>query len=180
MSDKITLNRFPLMGLFAHRAARRIGHSSRASRLLGYSTAVLYAIFKAKAQKQRESTDEKARKKLPAAARKAKTSTIEFGGKSFTVIRDGANHLRKTVVGHEVQSPKDYESKVAEKFPEGWHDRLAGAFDRYLAPQPPQELNTGDTLYELYRAWRDDCKVGVNRVDLKKLEAWLGKRARNG
>jgi hypothetical protein len=173
MSDKATLNRFPLFGLFAHRAARRIGHSARASHLLGYSTAVLYAIFKAQAHKQRESTDEKAQKKMPAEARQAKTSQIEFGGKDFTVIRDKANHLRKTVVGHEIQTPEDYDSQVADKFPDDWHDRLADAFDQYLAPHTPQELNSGDTLYELYRAWRDECKVGVNRVDLEKLEQWL-------
>lgn len=53
MSDKTTLNRFPLFGLFAYRAALRMGHSDSAGRLLGYSTAVLYAIFKAKGQKKR-------------------------------------------------------------------------------------------------------------------------------
>jgi hypothetical protein len=173
MSEKSTLNRFPLFGLFAHRAARRIGYSKRASHLLGYSTALLYAIFKAKAQKQRRSTDEKAHKKLPAEAREATISHIEFGGKEFTVIRDNANHLRQTIVGHEIQTPEEYHSQVADKFPDGWHDRLAEAFDRYLAPHTPKELNTGDTLYELYRAWRDDCKAGFNRVDLEQLAHWL-------
>lgn len=37
------------------------------------------------------------------------------------------------------------------------------------------QLNTGDTLFELYRAWRDECQVGFNRVDLEKLIQWLGK-----
>lgn len=173
MSEKITLNRFPLLGLFAHRAARRIGHSKRASRLLGYSTALLYAIFKAKAHEQPRSTDEQGRQKLPAEAGDAKTSQIEFGGKDFTTIRDNANHIRKTLVGHELHTPEEYQSQVADKFPDGWHDRLAEAFDRYLASHTPKELNTGDTLYELYRAWRDDCKAGFNRVDLEQLAHWL-------
>ena len=46
----------------------------------------LYAIFKAKAQKQKESTDTEAKRKMPAEAKKAKTGTVEFGGKEFTVI----------------------------------------------------------------------------------------------
>jgi hypothetical protein len=173
MSDKATLNRFPLLGLFAHRAALRIGHSDRAARLLGYSTAVLYAIFKARAQKQKESTDKDARKKMPAEARRARTGTVEFAGKEFTVIYDKAKHLRKTVVGHEVQEPGKYDSQVRDKFPDDWHDRLAEAFDRYLEPHKPGELNTGNTLYDLYKEWRDECKVGFNRVDLEKLVDWL-------
>lgn len=173
MSDKTTLNRFPLFGLFAYRAALRMGHSESAGRLLGYSTAVLYAIFKAKAQKQKESTDEKVKKRMPAEAKKAKTGKIEFGGKEFTVIYDDAKHLRKTVVGHEIQEPEKYDSQVEEKFPDDWHDRLAKAFDKYLEPHKPKELNTGNTLYELYKAWRDECKVGFNRVDLEKLVEWL-------
>ena len=40
-----TLNRFPLLGLFAHQAARHIGYSEDDARLLGYSTALLYAIY---------------------------------------------------------------------------------------------------------------------------------------
>jgi len=51
MAKSPTLNRFPLFGLFAHRAARKMGYTDAEARLLGYSTALLYAIFKAKAQK---------------------------------------------------------------------------------------------------------------------------------
>ncbi len=173
MADKMTLNRFPLFGLFAYRAALRMGHSESAARLLGYSTAVLYAIFKAKAQKQKESTDKEAKKKMPPEVKKAKTGTVEFGGKQFTVIYDDAQHLRKTVVGHEIQTPDKYDSQVEGKFPSDWHDRLAKAFDKYLVPHTPSELNTGNTLYELYKAWRDECKVGFNRVDLEELTRWL-------
>jgi hypothetical protein len=172
MADKTTLNRFPLFGLFAYRAALRMGHSETAGRLLGYSTAVLYAIYKAKAQKQKESTDKEA-KKMPPEVTKAKTGKVEFGGQKFTVIYDDAKHLRKTVVGHEIQTPEKYDSQVEGKFPDDWHDRLAKAFDKYLEPHKPQELNTGNTLYELYKAWRDECKVGFNRVDLEKLVEWL-------
>jgi len=48
VAKSLTLNRFPLFGLFAHRAARQMGYTDDEARLLGYSTALLYAIFKAK------------------------------------------------------------------------------------------------------------------------------------
>ena len=102
-----------------------------------------------------------------------KTETIEFGGQQYEVVRGKRKKLEKTVVGHEVHDPAEYDSDVEAKFPEGWHDRLAKAFDKYLASADPDQLNTGDTLFELYRAWRDECKVGFNRVDLEKLVGWL-------
>jgi hypothetical protein len=43
----------------------------------------------------------------------------------------------------------------------------------FLEPHSPEQLNSGETLYELYKAWRDECKVGFNRVDLAKLVEWL-------
>jgi hypothetical protein len=46
--ERTTLNRFPLFGLFAYCAALRMKHPEKTARLLAYSTAVLYAIFKAK------------------------------------------------------------------------------------------------------------------------------------
>ena len=85
MADRTTLNRFPLFGLFAYRAALKMKYPDETARLLGYSTAVLYAIFKAKAQKQKEGTEKEA-KKMPKEVETAKTGTIEFGGKQFTVI----------------------------------------------------------------------------------------------
>ena len=54
------------------------------------------------------------------------------------------------------------------KFPEGWYDRLAKAFDKYLEGYEPEDLNR---LFDLYKAWRDENKVGFNRVDLEKLQA---------
>ncbi len=170
MPDKTTLNRFPLLGLFAYRAARRMDYPEETARLLGYSTAVLYAIFKSKAQKQAESTEDK---KMPKELATAKTGTITFGGKEFTVIYEKGKHPSKTVVGNENQTPDLYDPQVKAKFPKGWYERLAKAFDKYLEPHSPEEISSGNTLYELYKAWRDECKVGFNRVDLEKLMQWL-------
>lgn len=167
-----TLNRFPLFGLFAHQAARRMGYDEDDARLLGYSTALLYAIFKAKAQAKKEAAEKK--KALPKEI-EAKTKTLQFGGQEFQVIYGKGKKLKQTVVGHEVHDAVEYESQIKAKFPEGWHDRLAKAFDKYLATYDPGQVDKG--LFDLYKAWRDDNKVGFNRVDLEKLAAWLGERA---
>ena len=47
------LNRFPLFGLFAHQAARHMAYPEDDARLLGYSTALLYAIFKGRRRPRR-------------------------------------------------------------------------------------------------------------------------------
>jgi hypothetical protein len=54
-----TLSRFPRFGLFAHQAARRTGYAEDDARSLAYSSALLYAIFKAKAQAKTETTEKK-------------------------------------------------------------------------------------------------------------------------
>jgi hypothetical protein len=167
-----TLNRFPLFGLFAHQAARRIGYSEDDARLLGFSTALLYAIFKVKAQAKKEPTEKK--KELPKEIQ-AKTSTLQFGGQEFQVIYGKGKKLRQSVVGHEVHDAAEYNSQIKAKFPAGWYDKLAKAFDKYLATYDPAQIDKG--LFDLYKAWRDGCKVGFNRVDLDKLLAWLGERA---
>ena len=91
----------------------------------------------------------------------------------FQVIYGTGKRLKQTVVGHEVHDADEYESQIKAKFPDGWYDRLAKAFDTYLEGHDPEELNKGNTLFDLYKAWRDDNKVGFNRVDLDKLIAWL-------
>ncbi len=174
MSSGDTLNRFPLFGLFAYRAARRVGHSDRKARLLGYSMAVLYAIFKSQAQRRREEKEHVEKKrKLPDEARGAKLDRVRFGGHQFLMITDDAHHARKSVVGNKIHEPDDYGPRVREKFPGRWHDKLLKQFDRYLASRSPSELEEDHTVYELYREWRDDCKTAGNRVDLEKLSRWL-------
>jgi hypothetical protein len=167
-----TLNRFPLFGLFADRAARRIGYAEDDARLLGYSTALLYAIFKAKANAKKELAE----KKEPPKEIEVKTKTLQFGGQDFQVVYSRGKRLKKTVVGHEVHDAAEYDSQIKAKFPAGLYDKLAKAFDKYLASRDPVQIDSG--LFELYKAWRDACKVGFNRVDLEKLLAWLGERAR--
>jgi hypothetical protein len=173
---KLTLNRFPLFGLFAYRAARKMGYPDQDARLLGYSTALLYAIYKARAQKRKEKPEKEAKKELPKEI-ETKTKPLQFGGQEFQAVFGKGKRLKQTIVGQEAHDADEYDSQVEAKFPEGWHQRLAKAFDKYLAAYDPEELNKGSHLFDLYKAWRDENKVGFNRVDLEKLIDWLGEHA---
>jgi len=170
-----TLNRFPLFGLFAHQAARHLGYPEDDARLLGYSTALLYAIYKAKAQAKKEKAEKEPTKKELPKEIAAKTKPLQFGGQEFQVIYGKGKKLKHSVVGYEVHDAEEYDSQIKAKFPEGWYDRLANAFDKYLAAYDPGQVDKG--LFDLYKAWRDENKVGFNRVDLEKLAAWLEERA---
>jgi len=176
MTKPPTLNRFPLFGLFAYRAALRIGHPEPAARLLGYSTALLYAIFKTRGQGRQATGDQRRTEGAARGSETVSTETVLFGGQDFAAVRDQAGNLSQTVIAREAYSPESYESQIRGKFAEGWHDRLAVAFDEYLRRFDPHALNRGNALYELYKGWRDDCKVGLNRVDLDKLLEWLRER----
>lgn len=165
---KPTLNRFPLFGLFAYRAAKKLAYPDEDARLLGFSTALLYAIFKAKSQAKKEKP-EKEKKELPKEI-EAKMATVKFGGQEFTVIPGKGRRIKQTIVGQEVHDSDEYESQIKAKFPEGWYDRLAKAFDGYLEGYKSKDLNH---LFDLYKAWRDGNKIGLNRIDLEKLIRWL-------
>ncbi len=70
-----------------------MGYSEEEARLLGYSTALLYAIFKAKAQKKKEGPEKEAKKEIPKEVKGLKTETIEFGGQQYEVVRGKGKRL---------------------------------------------------------------------------------------
>jgi hypothetical protein len=149
-----------------------MGYAEDDARLLGFSTALLYAIFKAKSQAKKEAAE---KTKGPPKEIEAKTKSLQFGGQEFQVIYGKGKKLKQSVVGHEVHDAAEYNSQIKAKFPAGWYDKLAKAFDKYLAAYDPAQIDK--SVFDLYKAWRDGCKVGFNRVDLDKLLAWLGERA---
>jgi hypothetical protein len=94
MSRPITLNRFPLFGLFAHQAARQMGYPEDDARLLGYSTALLYAIYKAKSQAGKGKAEREPKQKRPKEI-EVKTDTLQFGGQAWhPALRDAGTAAR--------------------------------------------------------------------------------------
>ena len=167
-----TVNRFPLLGLWAEEAARRLGYSKGEAESLGHAYAVLYAI---RARGKPRHAEEKAPGKKP--ARKPRAETLPFGGDELEVTRDAKGHVRG-LVGHEKpQTPATYRASVAAKFPDGYYERLRKAFRRVLKNYPPRRLNSR-LIYDLYDEWKK--RAGVGRlVDLDKLLDWCESHGRS-
>jgi hypothetical protein len=175
-----TLNRFPLWGLFASRAALRIGYSESEARLLGYSTALLYAILRnhGGGGKKKKIGVAGATVTVKPATPAFATDTISFAGMDFQCNRiDGS--IVQTVVGGELQTADRFHGQVEDKFRTLGYIKggtmlsaLCEAFDAFLANYTPEELQ-GSSLYALYATWRDACKSGFNLVDLNVLMDWL-------
>ncbi len=167
-----TLNRFPLLGLWAEEAARRAGFRRDEAESLGHAYAVLYAI---RANRRPESAA--AKDHVAEQHRKVhkRGEQVHFGGDDLDVTRTADGHVRGRVGGEGAQTPDSYRKAVAGKFPPGYYDRLRRAFRRVLRGVRPRDLR-GRAVYDLYDEWKRTCGVG-RRVDLDRLLEWCEERA---
>jgi hypothetical protein len=166
-----TLNRFPLLGLWAEEAARRLGYTRAEAESLGHAYAVLYAI-RARGQPHKPAEHEK--KPVPKRKRPA-AEEVEFGGDQLAVTRTDDDRVRGLVGGESPQTPASYRTSVAAKFPPGYYDKLQDAFRLVLRTYPPRQMKTR-LVYNLYDRWKKSCGVGRS-VDLDKLLRWCEERA---
>jgi len=164
-----TLNRFPLLGLWAREAARRIGYSAPEADALGHAYAVLYAI-RANMRPEPGKATGPAKPK-----RRLRADQIEFGGDKLDVVYDESGRLLGRVGGDRPQTPRSYRASVARKFPEGYLERVTDAFQKVLDRVPPKQLD-GPMIYDLYDQWKKEAGVG-RRVDLDRLIEWCERRA---
>jgi hypothetical protein len=165
-----TLNRFPLLGLWAREAARRIGYTTPDAEAVGHAYAVLYAI---RANKRPEPAQEAEGKPKPRARRGV--DELRFAGDTLDVVYDEAGHVQGVVGGDRPQTPRSYRVSVANKFPPGYLGRLTEAFQKVLKAYPPKTLDSR-LVYDIYDEWKKACAVG-RRVDLDRLLAWCDQRA---
>ena len=165
-----TLNRFPLLGLWAAEAARRAGYRRDEAEALGHAYAVLYAIRAARVPRT------EADRAQPAARRRhVPAQTVRFGGDDLPVTGTADGHLRGLVGGEQPQTPASYRSAVRAKFPAGAYDRLRRDFRRVLGAYPPRAMKDR-LVYDLYDEWKRACGVG-RLVDLAQLHRWCAARA---
>ena len=168
-----TLNRFPLLALWAKEAARRIGFTVAESAALGHAYAVLYAIRAARVTRKKEGAPEAAKRKRPAPP----PQQIDFGGDRIDIAHDAAGKVQG-LVGHEQpQTAQSYKRAVVPKFPDSYYGKLEKAFRTLFKKYPPATLNSRQ-LYSLYDQWKKRCGVG-RLVDLDELLEWCRQQARN-
>jgi hypothetical protein len=166
-----TLNRFPLLGLWAREAAHRLGYGDADADTIGQAYAVLYAIRANFPVRTAPYQDPDAAAAAAAAlAAPGDIEQLEFGGDELHVSRDAHGGLIGRVGDAQPQTPEGYRYKVAGKFPAGYHDSLRDAFRTLLAAYPPERVNSRE-LYRLYDRWKKECGVG-RLVDLEKLLRW--------
>jgi hypothetical protein len=167
----LTLNRFPLLALWAKEAARRMGYTVGESAALGHAYAVLYAIRAARKPHKKEAEAKPTKREPP----RAPTQQIEFGGDPIDVIYNEAGNVRG-LVGHEQpQTTETYRNAVLHKYPPGYYEQLERSFRDVLRTYRPGELNSR-LLYDLYDDWKKRCGVGRS-VDLDRLLRWCKERA---
>jgi hypothetical protein len=167
------LNRFPLLGLWARVAARRLGYAKEDAQALGHAYAVLYAIRAANPRKAHKEEEEH-----PARPRKKKAveeEQITLGGDEIDVVRDDEGNIQGKVGHDSPQTARSYEMSVRDKFPPGYYDHLEKAFREVLRGVPPRDLKGERSLYNLYDNWKKSCGVG-RAVDLDRLLEWCGQR----
>ncbi len=165
-----TLNRFPLLGLWAEEAARRLGYRKDEAESLGHAYAVLYAIR----ARLRPHAPEPRTAKPPHGKKHVASHQIHFCGDDIDAAYDVDGRLRGRVGGRR-QTPTSYQSAVRAKFPPGYYDRLQKAFRDLLKTFPPRALE-GRRVYDLYDEWKQACGVG-RLVDLDRLVEWRPRRS---
>jgi hypothetical protein len=166
-----TLNRFPLLGVWAKEAARRLGYTRGEAEALGHAYAVLYAI-RARGQPQKPAEREH---KVPVRKKRPAGEEVDFGGDRLAVGHTDVGRVRGRVGGEAEQTPASFRASVAAKFPPGYYDRLERAFRQVLHRYPPRQMKTR-LVYNLYDQWKKRCGVG-RAVDLDELLRWCAEQA---
>ncbi|MBY0233181.1 MAG: hypothetical protein K2W96_28190 [Gemmataceae bacterium] len=165
-----TLNRFPLLGLWAREAALRVGHAPADADALGHAYAVLYAI---RASVPPRAKDAKTPQAAPPAEGGRPVERLLFAGDEIDIRRVGERIIGQ--VGGDAQTPGSFRHKIRGKYPAGWFDRLEAAFRAVLARHEPERLGSR-LVYSLYDQWKKACAAG-RLVDLDRLLAWCEGRA---
>jgi hypothetical protein len=171
----VTLNRFPLLGLWAREAAARLGYSDREADVIGHAYAVLYAIRANSPTRPVKYKDvDAARSAEEALATPSDIDLLEFAGDDLQVSRNGKGELVGRVGDQLPQTAESYRYKVARKFPAGYYERVQSAFRDLLSALDPEKLDTR-LLYTLYDQWKKAC-ASERMVDLDRLIHWCEDR----
>jgi hypothetical protein len=170
------LNRFPLLGLWAKEAARRIGYADADAQTIGHAYAVLYAIRANSLVRPVAYKDKAAIASVEAAmSGPSEIELLEFGGDRLEITRGPEGRIVGRVGGQLPQTAETYRYKVQSKFPAGQYQKLEEAFRALLQSYPPEKLNS-KLIYSLYDQWKKQCASG-RMVDLDKLGKWCHDRA---
>ncbi len=153
--DKFTINRAPVLTLWATIVAERMGHSKQEALTLGKAVAGLNAQSKGRrigiyAEKTEE---EKAREKKEAKA--AKLPMVAIMGRSVPVVKT-AHGMRAAVKGEAID-PESVEMYLEQKFGDHYEEARS-ALEHLAKSYTPRELEA--RAYDLYEKFRPEIPEG--------------------
>jgi hypothetical protein len=133
MPKKISINRAPVLTLWAATVAERLGHDHEEALTLG------------KAEKEKEKKQAKA----------ANLPTVTLLGRAVPVVKTPAG-LRAAVGGEQIE-PESVEKYLRQKFGEGYTDARA-ALEHLAKSYTPRQLEAN--AYSLYEKFRPEIPEG--------------------
>ncbi len=154
--NKVTINRAPVLTLWAAIVAERLGHNWDESLTLGRAVAGLNAQSKGRriGVYEKPTPEEKEKEKKEAKAAKA-GPTVAIMGRSVPVKKT-AHGLRATTDGHAID-PDSVETYLEQKFGDEYEPSRA-ALEALAKSYSPRELET--RAYDLYEKFRPTIPEG--------------------
>ncbi len=154
-NNKISINRAPVLTLWAAVVAERLGHNWDESLTLGRVLAGLNAQSKGRriGVYEKKTAEEKEKEKKEAKA--AKGPTVALMGRSVPVKKT-AHGVRATTDGHAVD-PDSVQTYLEQKFGDGY-DPARKALEQLARSYSPGELES--QAYELYEKFRPTIPEG--------------------
>ncbi|MGZ5940070.1 MAG: hypothetical protein ACXWLD_08630 [Rhizomicrobium sp.] len=164
---KITINRAPVLSLWAFVVAKRLGHSHDTALTLAKAIAGMSAYAKAKSLGLVEEREPGERKEKP----EARARFIVFMGRRIPVAQSPSGPL--ALASGKPIPPKSVEKYLAAKFGEH-EDAVVAAMTKLARSRTPAKLAA--EAFHLYEAFRPSIPAGVpgwgkaGVLDLKKIE----------
>jgi hypothetical protein len=153
--SKVSVNRAPVLTLWAAVVAERLGHDRPAALTLGKSVAGLNAQSKGRRLGIYEETDEEAEPKEKKPAKPGQESFVKVLGREVPVVttKDG---VRATAKGQPID-PHSVERYLRQKFGEDL-DEVQAALWALARAFPPRQLES--RAYALYEQFRPEVPEG--------------------
>lgn len=153
--NKITINRAPVLTLWAAVVAERLGHDWDEALTLGRAVAGLNAQSKGRRIGIYEKKTEEEKEKEKKEAKAAKGPMVEVMGRSVP-MKKTAHGMRAAVDGEAI-SPDSVQTYLEQKFGEEYEESKA-ALEKLAKSYPARELES--RAYDLYEKFRPEIPEG--------------------
>ncbi len=154
-NNKITINRAPVLTLWAAIVAERLGHSRQEALTLGRAVAGLNAQSKGKRLGIYEEKKEEAKEKETKEEKAARLHTVAVLGRAVPVVKT-PHGLRAAIKGETID-PDSVETYLEQKFGDDL-DAARLALEKLAKAYTPRELDA--RAYDLYEKFRPEIPEG--------------------